>query len=139
MKNKNENIDNYDAEIDLKELFLILWNKKMLISIVTTMAAILSVLYALSLPNIYSSHALLAPSNPNESLSSKLGTYSTLAGMAGVSIPVTTSDPSLEAIERIKSFDFFLNHFLPYIKLENLVAVENGFLVKTLFLRRRGF
>tara|TARA_B100001057_G_scaffold63877_1_gene57433 strand:+ start:347 stop:1306 length:960 start_codon:yes stop_codon:yes gene_type:complete len=124
MQNNTDNIDNYDAEIDLKELFLILWNKKILISFITTIAAILSLLYALSLPNIYSSHALLAPSNPNESLTSKLGAYSALAGMAGVSIPGTTSDPSLEAIERIKSFDFFSNHFLPYIKLENLVAVE---------------
>ena len=82
MQNNTDNIDNYDAEIDLKELFLILWNKKILISIITTIAAILSVLYALSLPNIYSSHALLAPSNPNESLTSKLGAYSALAGMA---------------------------------------------------------
>ena len=50
-----------DDEIDLKELFLVLWRSKWLISSLTTLAAATSVIYALSLPNIYTASALLAP------------------------------------------------------------------------------
>ena len=50
-----------DDEIDLKELFVILWSGKWLISVVTGIAAAISVVVALSLPNIYTASALLAP------------------------------------------------------------------------------
>ena len=39
-----------DDEIDLKELFFVLWNGKWLISAVTGFAALLSVAFALNLP-----------------------------------------------------------------------------------------
>ena len=49
--------DRYDqapAEvIDLKEIFFVLWNGKWFISAFTGLAALVSVWYALSLPNIY--------------------------------------------------------------------------------------
>lgn len=124
MQNTNELIQDSEDEIDLKELFLILWNKKISIFTITTFVTILAVLYALSLPNIYTSTSLLAVANEKNSLSSKLGSYSSLAGMAGISLPRDSNNPSLEAIARIKSFDFFSNHFLPNIKLENLFAVK---------------
>ena len=50
-----------DDEIDLKELFMVLWGGKWLISAVTGLAAVISVVVALSLPNIYTASALLAP------------------------------------------------------------------------------
>ena len=50
-----------DDEIDLRELFLILWEGKALITIVTGLAAIVSVAVALSMPNIYQSTAIMAP------------------------------------------------------------------------------
>ena len=50
-----------DDEIDLKELFMVLWGGKWLISAVTGFAAAISVVVALSLPNIYTASALLAP------------------------------------------------------------------------------
>ena len=50
-----------DDEIDLRELFLVLWEGKGLITIVVGLAAIISVVVALSIPNIYKSTAILAP------------------------------------------------------------------------------
>tara|TARA_B100000780_G_scaffold261631_1_gene214213 strand:- start:43121 stop:44047 length:927 start_codon:yes stop_codon:yes gene_type:complete len=120
----NENFNNTDNEIDLKELFLAIWSKKILITLITTSAAIFSVLYALSLPNIYTSYALLAPTSVEDSLSGKLGAYSSLAGIAGISLPAESAGKSTEAIERIKSYDFFEDEFLPSIKIENLVATK---------------
>ena len=118
----NENMHNLNDEIDLKKLFLVFWNRKLLISSFTTLAAIISVLYSLSLPNIYTSNALLAPTSSNDSLTSKLGNYSSLAGLAGISLPGETGDKTAEAIARMKSYDFFVDEFLPNIKLQDLMA-----------------
>ena len=52
-----------DDEIDLLELFQVLWSGKWLISTITGFAAGLSVVVALSLPNIYTGSALLAPAS----------------------------------------------------------------------------
>jgi len=120
----NDKIEYENNDINLKELFsIILWGKYTIISI-TTLAAILSIFYSLSLPNIYTSKVLLAEANQQNSLSSKLGSMSSLAGIAGISIPQQSSK-SVEAIERVKSFDFFSNYFLPNIKLENLLAIDS--------------
>ena len=51
----------FDDEIDLRELFGVLWAGKGIITAITAFAAALSVAYALFLPNIYESKALLAP------------------------------------------------------------------------------
>jgi len=117
-------IDSFDDELDIKELFLALLKRIKLIFLITTASAILSVVYALSLPNMYTSNALLAVANEKSSLSSQLGSYSALAGIAGVSLPSGGNNKSAEAMEIIKSFNFFSNHFLPYINLEDLFAVN---------------
>jgi len=111
-------------EIDLLELFNALWNKKILIIIFTFLFAILSVIYSLSLPNIYNSTATLISAEPDDSLSSQIGKYSSFASLAGIQIP-DNSNKAQEAIERTKSYDFFVNHFLPYIKKEDLFAQSN--------------
>ncbi|MDB9748063.1 Wzz/FepE/Etk N-terminal domain-containing protein, partial [Gammaproteobacteria bacterium] len=95
----------HDDEVDLRELFIALWNKKLLISSITALVSIFSVLYALSLPNIYSSSALLSPADETQSLTSKLGSFSALAGIAGVNLPGGSGNKSQEAIQRILSLD----------------------------------
>ena len=114
----------YEDGVDLKELFFALWDKKILIISITTIAAIISIFIALQLPNIYSSKALLSPSGEKDGLSSALGGFSNLAGIAGIALPGESGDPSQEAMARIRSLDFFTDHFLPNIKLENLLAVK---------------
>lgn len=123
MQTEEEN-SYYEDGIDIKELFFALWERKFLIISITTMAAILSVFLALAQPNIYSSKALLSPSGENDGLSSALGGFSGIAGMAGISLPGDAGDPSQEAMARIRSLDFFTKHVLPNIKLENLIAVK---------------
>lgn len=122
----NEEInENYlDSEVDLKELVLLFWKKKVTIILLTSAFAAFSVGYALYLPNIYQSKSLLAPTDQQESLSSKLSSYKNLAGLAGVNLPGTGTTKTNEAIERIRSFKFFSEQFLPLIKLENLMALK---------------
>ena len=122
--NENNNSNSLDNEIDLAELFNIIWNKKLFISIFTSIAALISVLYALYLPNIYTSSSLLAPTTEDNSLSSQLGSFSGLAGLAGVSLPAGNISNSQIAVKRIESFEFFSKYFLPNIKLEDLMAVD---------------
>lgn len=113
-----------DNDIDLNELILALLNKKFLIASATSVAAVASIVFALWLPNIYSSQALLAPASKEDSLSAKLGSYSSFAGIAGINLPGETGSKDKEAIERVKSYDFFVDQFLPNIKFEDLVAYK---------------
>ena len=113
-----------EEELDLKYLTLILWSKKILILSITTIFAILSILFALLTPSTYTSSALLAPTNLDDSLSSKLGSYSSLASMTGINLYDENISKSDEALERIRSFEFFSKYFLPNIKLEDLLAVN---------------
>ena len=76
------------------------------------------------MPNFYASSALLAPANQDQSFSSKLGGVSGLASLAGVGLPSSSASKTEEALERIKSYKFFSEYFLPNIKLEELMAVK---------------
>lgn len=119
-----DNQVNYENVIDLKQVFKVMWKKKFFIGGITSFVGILSVIYALYLPNIYSSSALLAPTSQDDSLSSKLGSLSGLAGLAGVNIAGGNITNSQIAVKRIQSFEFFSTYFLPNIKLENLLAIK---------------
>ena len=77
-----------DDEIDLKELFVVLWSGKWLITVVTGLAAVTSVVFALMLPNIYTANALLAPAEQSGGgMSALMQQYGGLASLAGVSLP----------------------------------------------------
>jgi hypothetical protein len=113
------------SEINIKEMVTILWEDKITILISTIIAAIISVFVALSIPNTYKSTSLVAPSELENSFANRLGSLSTLAGFAGVTVPNSSStNITEEAVARINSYDFFKTDFLPYIKLENLMAAK---------------
>lgn len=114
-----------DDEIDLIKIISILWNKKILIITVTCVFAIASIFFALSLPNVYTSRAVLAPIDNDDSLFSSLGAYSSLASIGGISLPNESATRTDEAIERIKSFEFFSKYILPNVNLEDIIAVES--------------
>ena len=65
MSNQNERDQKLieGDEVNVLELIMLFWNRKLLITSFTSIAAILSVLYALHLPNIYTSSVLLAPAS----------------------------------------------------------------------------
>ena len=77
-----------DDEIDLRSLLSALWSSRILILSLSIFAAAISVGYALYLPNIYQSSALLSPSqDTNSGMGGLLGQYGSLASMAGVTLP----------------------------------------------------
>ena len=116
--------NNYDDEIDLRELFHVLWDKIFYIGAITSIFSLISIIYALILPNIYQSKAVMMPMEANQGMGGMLGQYSGMASLAGISLPSESGSKAQEAIARIQSFEFFSNSFLPHIKLENLMAVK---------------
>ena len=121
----NDQLNNiYDDEIDLSELFHVLWDKKFYIGAISSIFSLISIIYALMLPNIYQSKATLMAVEQSSGMSGMVGRYSGMASLAGISLDSKSSSKDQEAIARIKSFEFFSNNFLPNMKLENLMAVK---------------
>jgi len=120
----NQLIDNFKEDVDLREYINLFWANKFPLIAITSIFFLSSVVYALLLPNIYRSVAYLAPVEGGSQISGIMSEYSGMASLAGLSVPQETSK-NKEAVERIKSFHFFSNHFLPFIMLEDLLAVKD--------------
>ena len=106
MENNSQTNDQYD-EIDLRELLGVLWANKIKIIGVTAVFAVVSVIYALSVPNQYKASALLAPAQQQSGgLSGALGQLGGLASLAGVSIGGGESSEAQVAQEIMKSWSF---------------------------------
>ena len=122
---KNNTLDEqtpnqYDDEIDLRELFGVLWAGKIKIIAITAVFALASVVYALSVPNQYKATALLSPAQSSGGgLSGALGQLGGLASLAGVSIGGGESSEAQVAQEIMKSWNFIED----FIKSNDL-AVE---------------
>jgi LPS O-antigen subunit length determinant protein (WzzB/FepE family) len=107
LENNTQISDQYDDEIDLRELFMVLWAGKIKIVAITAVFAVASVIYALSVPNQYKATALLAPAQSGDGgLSGALGQLGGLASLAGVSIGGGESSESQIAQEIMKSWSF---------------------------------
>ena len=90
-KNDSVKIDSFDIdEIDLKSLFRVLWDSKVVIAFITSVFAIFSVFYSLSLNDIYKSEATLFIEGSSNDLS--LGGLSGLASIAGINVPAGNVD-----------------------------------------------
>lgn len=114
-----------DNEIDLRELFNVLLERKWTIVSFTGIISVLAVILSLSLPNIYESKALLVPVNPSSGISGAIRGYSGLAGLAGISLPPGVDDGnSIKAMEKISSLSFFENKILINIHLPDLMALK---------------
>lgn len=120
MENKNQIAPVYDDEIDLKELFMVLWAAKKLIIAITGIFAVISVIYSLSLPNQYKAMALLAPAQQQGGgLSGALGDLGGLAALAGVNIGGGDGGEAQIAQEIMLSWGF-LENFIN----KNDIAIE---------------
>jgi uncharacterized protein involved in exopolysaccharide biosynthesis len=114
-------------EIDLMDLMKFIWNDKIVIILTTSIFAIISVVYALSLPNIYSSEALLAPNNINSGsassqISSQIGGLASLAGMNLGSISGGQEAKINTAIEILGSRQFFKDYLYEDLLVEIMAA-----------------
>mgnify|MGYP001349731286 CR=1 FL=1 len=125
-EDSNKNVNDYDDEVDFRQLFLALVPRKWIIVFVTAFFSIVGIIYSLSLPNIYESEALLAPVDESSSLiSGFLSQYSGLAGLAGINLPTgETGGNAKKAIELISSLNFFERYLMPKIFLPDLMAIE---------------
>tara|TARA_B100001093_G_scaffold518987_1_gene605890 strand:+ start:999 stop:1958 length:960 start_codon:yes stop_codon:yes gene_type:complete len=125
--NSNKQANDFDDEIDLKELFFILVQGKRIVACVTAFLVIIGIIYSLSLPNIYQSEALLAPVDESTSLIGGASSqYSGLAGLAGINLPTgETGSNSKKAIELMSSLNFFEKYLMPKIFLPDLMAIES--------------
>ena len=122
----NKSSNDFDDEIDLRELFYVLLEGKWIIFSVTSFISIIVLVYSLLLPNIYEAKAMLVPVNPSSGIAGALGSYSGLAGIAGISLPAGGDEGnSAKAIEKIRSLSFFENNILPNIQLPDLMAVKS--------------
>lgn len=71
-----------ETEINLIDLWRVAWNRRYFIAIFTSFIALASVIYAISLENVYRAEALLSPvSSNNEGRNVQLGFAASLAGL----------------------------------------------------------
>ena len=119
--------NDFNDEIDLRELISVLVQGKWVIAYVTAFLIIIGTLYSLLLPNIYQSKALLAPVDESSSLiSGALSQFSGLAGVAGINLSAGEQGGNhKKAIELISSLNFFEKYLLPKIFLPDLMAIDS--------------
>lgn len=123
-----------DDEIDLRELFAAIWQGKWLIIAVTAVFAVASVIYALSLPNIYKSEVLLAPVSEDAGMKIP-GQLGGLAALAGVNLGSGGGDKTGLALEILKSREFigrFIEKhdlFVPVMAAEGWNRSDNSLVI----------
>ncbi|MFP8843627.1 Wzz/FepE/Etk N-terminal domain-containing protein [Shewanella baltica] len=116
-----------DDEIDLRELFAVIWQGKWLIIAITAVFAIGSVVFAIMQPNIYKSEALLAPASEEQGggLSALASQFGGLASLAGVNLGSKGgTDKTQLAIEVLKSRQFTSDFIQKHNILADLMAAE---------------
>ncbi len=126
--NNNNFVDKNEKEIDLKELFTVLWGGKWLIVSVTSIFSIIAIIYSLSLPNVYQSRAILSPvgDSGGGGLNQVMKNYGGLASLAGVNLSSTdASSNSVKALEKLNTLSFFENNIMPNIFLPDLMAFDS--------------
>ncbi|MFB2659182.1 Wzz/FepE/Etk N-terminal domain-containing protein [Shewanella mangrovisoli] len=114
-------------EIDLRELFSVIWKGKWLIIAITTVFAIASVVFAVLQPNIYKSEALLASASEEQGggLSALASQFGGLASLAGVNLGAKGgTDKTQLAIEVLKSRQFTSEFIQRHNILADLMAAK---------------
>lgn len=112
-------------DLDLVDVGAELWRQKRKILVVVVAAATSSFFYALSLPNFYTSHALLAPRvNDSGGLGAIAGQVGGIASLAGISLGNTGSPDTMVALETLRSKTFFRERVYEKILPELMAAKE---------------
>jgi len=120
--NESSNHDNVSNEINLSDLFLILWNKRITVMVICAFFAFGSVYYALSLPNIYKSDSLLKVGGDEKAPSqSTIGILGAVAGFSKGEL----ANQANEVRVTVRARDF-TKHLLDTTNiLPNLMAIKS--------------
>jgi uncharacterized protein involved in exopolysaccharide biosynthesis len=112
-------------ELDLTELVNVLWINKLFLAACTGLFSLISIIYSLTLTNIYTAETTLAPSAPGD-MSSNLSQYAGLASMAGISLPGSSSGMSDKdlALSLLKSKGLLQRLIDKHDILPDLIAAE---------------
>ncbi len=124
--NTNNPLERSDP-IDLRIIFDILWKRKLVIFVATTLIGLFSVFYALSIPNIYESKVVLAPSTSSETTNINIsGTAGALARVAGIDLGGgSDKGPNMNlAVEKITSRQFVIDFITDNNFQPELIASE---------------
>ena len=127
MKINNQENTSSIYDFDLLEMLSFFYERKKIIISFTGIGLALSIIYALTLKNIYTSEALVSVYDQGESdtnISSIFQQASQLAGFAGISLPSSGSNKSDYLVEVLQSKEF-VKHIstLEGVK-ENIIAAE---------------
>ncbi|MBG9990026.1 Wzz/FepE/Etk N-terminal domain-containing protein [Pseudoalteromonas sp. NZS37] len=117
-----------DDEVNLSELFFVIWEGKWVVILITVLFTIASVFYALKQPNVYKSEALLAAAEQEQSggLGALAGQFGGLASLAGVNLGGSgTANKTQLALEVLKSRQFTFNFIKRHNILPDLMAVKS--------------
>jgi len=112
-----------EDEIDLRELFGLLWAERKLICGVTAAAAVISVIVALSMTEIYRAEATLAPAGEEQN-SSSLSQFGGAAALLGVSLPGGSDSQITNSLAKMRSRDFIIRFIHEHDVLVPLFAGE---------------
>lgn len=130
MQNENPLVE-YDDEIDLRELFSVLWRGKILIAGITSVFAVVSVIFALLVPNQYQASTLLAPAQQDAGgIAGAMGQLGGLASLAGISLGDGEGNESQMAMEIMQSRNF-IEDFIKNNGIEVEVFAADGWSAKT--------
>lgn len=116
-----------EDEIDLRELFGVLWQGKWWVIGITALFAIASVFYALSLPNEYKATAIVAPASEQGGggLSKMAGQFGGLASLAGINLGSSETTDAVIAMEVMKTWGFS-DDFIKKHELEVAIFAAKG-------------
>lgn len=99
-------------EFDLAELIKVIWKKKISIIVLSIVISIFNVFYALSLANVYTSDAVLAPNDDTQSNMSVFSDIGGLASLAGIDVGSSSSASDYNVTIRSLSSRQFLKDFI---------------------------
>ncbi len=104
-------------------VFTEIWRGRWIVIAVSSVAAVISVVIALMMPNIYRAEALLAPAQP-EGLDGIASQYSGLASMVGIDLPASMTNKTVLGIEILRSRKFLAEFVEEHDLLVPLIAAK---------------
>lgn len=116
-----------DDEIDLRELFAVIWQGKYWIIACAFVFGLIGGIYALMQPNIYESSALIAPADGDQTnqLAGLAGQFGGVASLAGINLGSQGTDKTTLALQVLQSRKF-IGDFIEKHKIKPILMATTG-------------